>query len=244
MRKLNFIAIALAGAVACRDTAGPDRVVAQVDLSPSDVLIGPSETATLSAVARSAIGNVLPGYAVTWTSSDDLVATVANTGIVTGQAFGDATITATIEGKSAQATITVTATQPAHIAGAWRMQSFDGKAVPATYAFFPDAPIDGGIVDVNIRLDSAKMTLRSDGVYSSRQYCFTELHDDVPRFRYCWGDHGRFSLGNPAGRIAFVSEYIENLSASGTVTKGGLSLTEPLEIGEPPRSTLWTTSPQ
>lgn len=240
MRKLNLIAIALAGAVACRDTSGPDGAVAMVDLSPSELVLGTNESATLTAVARNANGEVLPGRAVAWDSSDDLVATVANTGIVTGLAFGDVTITATIDGKSAEATITVTATQPAHLAGAWRMQSFDGKTVPATYAFFPDEPVEGDIVDVNIRLDSAKMTLRNDGIYPFRQYCFTELHDDVPRYKYCWGDHGRFFLGNPAGRIALVSEYIQNLSASGNVTKDGLGLTEPLWISEAPRSTLWS----
>lgn len=92
---------------------------------------------------------------------------------------------------------------------------------------------------MDIRLDSAKLALRDDGVYTFRQYCFTELHDAVPRFRYCWGDHGRFFLGDPPGRISFVSEYIQNLSASGTVTSTGLALTEPLWISEEPRATVW-----
>ncbi len=213
--------------------------VGAIELSQSSVVIGPAESATLSAVVRGVNGEVLTDRQVTWTSGHDLVATVTG-GQVLGVAFGATTVTATVEGKSAQAAVSVTATQPSHVAGSWRMQSFDDKTLPATYWSEEDSPLpDGTLVDVEIRLDSAKMTMRSDGVYPFRQYCFSELHDTVVRLRYCWGDHGGFVLTSP-GILSLWSEYIQNLAASGTVTNtGALALTEPLWISEPRRATIW-----
>ncbi|MCH5461501.1 Ig-like domain-containing protein [Secundilactobacillus sp. HBUAS58055] len=45
---------------------------------------------------------------VTWSSSDDTVATVDTTGKVTGVKAGTATITATASGKTATSAVTVT----------------------------------------------------------------------------------------------------------------------------------------
>src|SRR6266571_4158567 len=52
-------------------------------------------------------GNPLSGRTVTWVSSNTAVATVSASGLVTGVAPGSATITATSEGKSGTAAITV-----------------------------------------------------------------------------------------------------------------------------------------
>src|SRR6185295_17259301 len=54
-------------------------------------------------------GNVLGGRTVTWSSGAAGVATVSSQGLVTGVAGGSAQITATSEGKSGSATITVNA---------------------------------------------------------------------------------------------------------------------------------------
>lgn len=53
-----------------------------------------------------ALGNTISA-AVTWSSSDPAVATVDQTGLVTGHAFGTTTISATAGGKSGQALLTV-----------------------------------------------------------------------------------------------------------------------------------------
>jgi hypothetical protein len=227
-------------AAACSDPAGPEPVAA-VEISEQSLALGPSESRPLTVTVRGVNGSVLAGRDVSWGTSDHLVATVTAQGAVTAHAFGVATIVATVEGKTAQAVVTVTATQPAHLAGLWRMRSFDGKTLPAAYAVFYDEVVGDRVVEVvEIRLDSARVQLRDDGLYPFRQYCFTELHDLVPMFKYCWGDHGRFVLGNPPGRIVFTSEYIQNLSAAGTVTTAGeVALTEPLWVSETPRSTIW-----
>ena len=81
--------------------------VASVDIAPAsaDVLAG--ATVQLSAIPRDAAGDPLGGRVVTWTSSDDAVATVSATGLVTGIAIGSATITATSEGERGRAAVTV-----------------------------------------------------------------------------------------------------------------------------------------
>jgi uncharacterized protein YjdB len=82
--------------------------VATVTLSfPSTTLfVGASAQATLT--LRDAAGNVLNGRVVTWSSSNPQFATVSSAGLVTSVAPGSTSITATSEGRSASATITVT----------------------------------------------------------------------------------------------------------------------------------------
>jgi hypothetical protein len=126
--------------------------------------------------------------------------------------------------------------------GNWRMTSFDGLAVPATYAEFFDEPVGDRIVEhVIIRLDSASKIMRADSTYE-RRYFFSELHDGVIVIRYLWGDHGTFTVGvGAADAIHLVSEYIENLDTPGTIAANGeLHLSEELWVGETPRATIWT----
>jgi uncharacterized protein YjdB len=82
--------------------------VASVTLSPASVSVRTSKTATLTATVKDSLGNVVTNRPITWSSSNNAIATV-NAGLVTGVAIGTATITATAEGKSGTATISVTA---------------------------------------------------------------------------------------------------------------------------------------
>src|SRR5207245_2656404 len=61
----------------------------------------------LSATPKDAAGNVLAGRAVAWASSNPALATVSASGLVTGVAAGAVTITATSEGQSGTASVTV-----------------------------------------------------------------------------------------------------------------------------------------
>ncbi|MEE1296055.1 MAG: carbohydrate binding domain-containing protein [Bifidobacterium sp.] len=79
--------------------------VSSVTISPATKTVSVGATTTLSAtVAPSDATNPL----IAWSSSDTDVATVDGTGKVTARAAGTATITASADGKSVQATITVT----------------------------------------------------------------------------------------------------------------------------------------
>jgi hypothetical protein len=86
--------------------------VASVSVTPASANIGAGQAVQLTATVRDASGNVLTGRTVTWSSSNPSVAVVYPTGLVTGIAVGSATITATSEGQSGSATITVTTGPP------------------------------------------------------------------------------------------------------------------------------------
>ena len=81
--------------------------VASVTVTPSSASIAITGTVQLTATTKDANGNPLTGRAVNWSSSDNTIATVNGSGLVTGVAAGPVTITATSEGKSGTATITV-----------------------------------------------------------------------------------------------------------------------------------------
>src|SRR5207244_1710472 len=89
--------------------------VAAVSVSPTSASVTVGQTVQLAATTTDATGNVLSGRAVTWTSSDKAVITVAATGVVTGVAAGTGTITATSEGKTGTASVTVTSVPVASV---------------------------------------------------------------------------------------------------------------------------------
>jgi uncharacterized protein YjdB len=81
--------------------------VASVSVSPSQDTVMLRETVQFAAVARDAGGSQLTGRAVTWTTSDPVLATVSASGLVTGQSVGQVTVTATVEGRTGTAQVTV-----------------------------------------------------------------------------------------------------------------------------------------
>jgi len=86
--------------------------VATVSVSPATASVAVGSSVPLSATPRDSAGKALNGRVVSWATSDVAVATVSSSGVVTGVAAGAATITATSEGKSGTAAITVTAAPP------------------------------------------------------------------------------------------------------------------------------------
>ncbi len=82
--------------------------VASVALVPAVANVVVGGTVTLQAVTYDAGGQVLTGRSVVWATSASQVATVDNSGKVTGVTAGNATITGTCEGKAASASVTVT----------------------------------------------------------------------------------------------------------------------------------------
>jgi uncharacterized protein YjdB len=85
----------------------PDKMqVASVVIDPTSLGLALDETGQLEATALCAGGLPLDRE-ITWSSSDDAIATVDDTGLVTGVAEGSATITAEAGGESATAAVTV-----------------------------------------------------------------------------------------------------------------------------------------
>src|SRR6266571_2246137 len=87
---------------------GVDVPVASVTVSPATASVQVGQAVQLTATPKDANGNPLAGRTVTWTSSSTAAATVNSSGLVTGVAAGSTTITATSEGQSGAAAITVT----------------------------------------------------------------------------------------------------------------------------------------
>jgi uncharacterized protein YjdB len=83
------------------------RRVASVTVTPSSARLLPGQTATLQATPVDSVGFALRDRAVVWSSSNEAVAQVSGSGVVTARAIGTATITARSEGFAGTATITV-----------------------------------------------------------------------------------------------------------------------------------------
>jgi len=84
--------------------------VATVAVTPSQLNLrdrNGERTGQLTATLRDALGNILTGREVKWSSSNTSVAKVDGDGTVTAQERGNATITATSEGKSGTASVVV-----------------------------------------------------------------------------------------------------------------------------------------
>ena len=77
-----------------------------ITLTPTSVVVG--QTSLVGVVLTDANGTQLSGRTTTYGTSDATVASVSTTGIASGLKVGTATITATSEGKSATAVLTVT----------------------------------------------------------------------------------------------------------------------------------------
>lgn len=105
--------------------------VASVTVSPASGGVNIGATLQLSAVTKDSAGNVLTGRVVTWSSSASNLATVSAAGLVSGVAAGSVTITATSEGKSGTAALTVidpTATRAGYYVTTAGSSSGDGSA--------------------------------------------------------------------------------------------------------------------
>jgi uncharacterized protein YjdB len=107
---VNAVFGSLSGVASATTSAGTSvpAAVATVTVSPASASLSVAATQQLSAVLRDAGGNVLTGRSINWTSSAPLVALVNGSGLVTALVPGSATITASSEGRSGTASITVT----------------------------------------------------------------------------------------------------------------------------------------
>ena len=83
--------------------------VAAVDVTPSQATLARGQTVTLTATARDASGNALPGRPATWTTGAPSIVSVSPAGVATvvGAGNGPVLVIATVEGRTGTATINV-----------------------------------------------------------------------------------------------------------------------------------------
>src|SRR4029077_3438760 len=89
--------------------------VASVTVSPASANVAVGASLQLAVALQSAAGGTLTGRTVTWVSSVASTATVSASGLVQAVMTGSATITATSEGVSGTAAISVTAVKPSTV---------------------------------------------------------------------------------------------------------------------------------
>src|SRR5437762_7912348 len=114
----SYRVIAVNGPTALADTAAVAisiLPVASVTVAPATASVAVGQVVGLVATLRDANGNALSGRVVTWASSAAAVATVDSSGVVTGVAVGGAMVSATSEGQSGAALVSVAAA-PAPVA--------------------------------------------------------------------------------------------------------------------------------
>jgi alpha-tubulin suppressor-like RCC1 family protein len=101
----------LGGSASWADTLEISAGTAQVrtiTIEPTSVTLGAGQSSTLTATLKDDFNNTLTGRIVTWTSSDNAIATVDAKGVVTGVKPGTTTVLAQSGAQIATATINVT----------------------------------------------------------------------------------------------------------------------------------------
>ena len=174
------------GRSASANIAVTAQQVSSITLSPSVLSTTVGQAATITATLRDAAGNVIGGRQPAWSSASTAIATVSSSGVVTGVAAGSTTITASADGVSANASVTVAAagqplpvmapttlTLPVGSAGNLTVSMRDpsGNTVPATFTW-STSNASVATVDVNGRVTgvstgSATITATADGKSAS-----------------------------------------------------------------------------
>jgi len=85
----------------------PPAAVATITLDATSLSLYPGLTRVVASTVKDANGSVLSDRTISWSSSNGGVASVTGQGAITSAAFGSATITATVEGKSATVSVSV-----------------------------------------------------------------------------------------------------------------------------------------
>lgn len=137
--------------VAPATSTGPGPVES-VDLNTASATLEEGDRLELTATPRDAQQNPINGLGIQWTTSDVEIAQVSPAGQVTGIRSGTATITATVHGKAASATVMVTASHAYDLifyglvgqsVGTYRLDIRSAEGQPVR--LLPDAPGTAGI---------------------------------------------------------------------------------------------------
>jgi uncharacterized protein YjdB len=142
--------------------------VASVTITPLASPLTVGDSRQLTASTKDSIGGTL-GRPVTWTSSDNAVATVSANGIVHALTLGSTTITAASEGKTGTLVVTVTPRQVASVVvSPATITVAAGKTtqLTATIADANGQPLSGHAVTWTTS-DAAKATVNASGLVSA-----------------------------------------------------------------------------
>ncbi len=211
---------ALAGApllTACDNDGGtgPGQPppVASVTLDRTSLTLLEGEQTRLTAIARDANGNPLSGRTVAWASSDATVASVTSTGVVTAHRPETTTITATVEGKSAAATVVVSTSNGYDLIHTgwpdipekdWRLFRTPLDGGPAEPIVPPDLLPEYGFTRPSVSPDGRRIAFVAYETYGDALYIFTINADGTDLRQLTTGGRENQPTWSPDGkRIAY-----------------------------------------
>lgn len=147
----------------------PGPTIAQIQLSPDDEpLMSMGQQVQLEAVVTTTEGETLANPALAWSTSNAAVLTVSNTGLMTGQADGTATVTAALGGQSGALSFRIV-----DLTGTWvggvppdtvrYVLDQTGTSVPGTFeslnGFPPITNVNTGVLSGSLNFERYEHTL-------------------------------------------------------------------------------------
>ena len=146
------------------------RVLTTVDVSPATADIAVGETEQFTATCYDQNGEVMPDVSVTWSSSNEAVGTMTAGGIFTAHSEGATTVTASAEGVSGSASVTVRRVNTAPIAvdDAFTTNIRTQLTVPAPGVLENDTDSDGDVLTAALvsKPSNGVLTLNTDGSFT------------------------------------------------------------------------------
>jgi alpha-tubulin suppressor-like RCC1 family protein len=175
--------------------------VATVEVTPAAGSLGIGDSLQLSATLEDADGDPITDRAVTWETSNELVATVSATGRVRGVSPGPVTITARAEGVSGQAALTVTLRFSSVSAGV----DFSCGVTPLGTAYCWGRNTNGSLGNGTVVNSTTPVAVtmpagvRFDSVSAGGDHACGLSRDGAI---YCWGSNasGQLGTGDVASR--------------------------------------------
>jgi len=92
---------------------------ASVEVTPATATLYPTQSRPFVATVKDSAGGVLSGRTVVWTTSNGAVATISTSGLLSAVAFGSVTVSASVEGKTGTANVSVIPVPVTAIAAGW-----------------------------------------------------------------------------------------------------------------------------
>jgi hypothetical protein len=190
--------------------------VAAVSVSPSSAAGYVGMTTQLQATVLDATGSILADRAVTWSSSDPQRASVDATGRVTALAAGTVTITATSEGKSAAAALTLLPRPIADwsgVTGEWVTYQRDASHTgyvpavldPSTFTLAWEATVASGVPLNPVTVGDGKVFVSTTAYFGTQQLHVLAASNGATLWSHDFG--GIHSVDPPAyaGGMVYVA---------------------------------------